>query len=431
MNLPRFDTGEDCALQLDRDDPLREFRYRFQIPENTIYVDGNSLGLLSNDSEEAFLRVLDEWRRLGIRGWLEAENPWFTYAERLGAMASKLVGAESEEVVATGTTTGNIHSLVSSFYHPEGKRKKILADELNFPSDIYALESQLALRGHRPERNLVLVKSRDNRVLAEEVIVEHMSDEIALIFLPSVLYRSGQLLDMAFLTREAHERNIPIGFDCSHSVGAVPHYFDDWGVDFALWCSYKYLNGGPGCSAFLYINKEHFYRVPGMTGWFGYVKEKQFDLLLDFEHQKTAGGWQISSPGILGSSPLEGSLKMICETGIENIREKSKKITSYLVYLVDEQLSEAPYLFRIGSPRDPEKRGGHVAVERDDEAWRICEALKCRGVLPDFRPPNIIRIAPVALYNTYHEVWQIVQDLKQIIDKKEYETFEKERKAIT
>ena len=427
----KFDVSEDCSHRLDSDDPLNPFRKRFCIPENTIYLDGNSLGLLSDESEIALLRVLDEWKTLGIRGWLEAEHAWFYFAERLGEMASKLVGGEAAEVVATGTTTVNIHSLISTFFEPDGKRKKILADELNFPSDIYALKSHLSLRGCDPGEDLVLVESRDSRYLDEEAIAELMSDEIALIFLPSVLYRSGQLLDMEFLTQEAHKRNIHIGFDCSHSVGVVPHQFDAWGVDFALWCSYKYLNGGPGSTAFLYINRNHFHREPRIAGWFGYVKKKQFDLLLDFEHQKSAGGWQISSPGILGSSPLEGSLKIILEAGIKNIREKSKKLTSYLVFLADHILSDPPYNFKIGSPRDPEKRSGHVAVERDEEAWRICEALKSRGIVPDFRPPNIIRIAPVALYNTYHEVWQVVQFLRQIIDKKEYLNVKEEKKTIT
>jgi kynureninase len=345
-------------------------------------------------------------------------------------MASQLVGAEPDEVVASGTTTINIHSLVSTFYNPSGKREKILADELNFPTDIYALRSQLKLRGYDPDEALILVPSQDHRVLDEDTIVELMTNEIALVFLPSVLYRSGQLLNIPYLTREAHKRRIVIGFDCSHSVGAVVHKFDEWGIDFAVWCSYKYLNGGPGCTGFLYVNKKHFHREPRITGWFGYVKEKQFDMLLDFEHQKAAGGWQISSPGIIGSSTLEGSLEIMLEAGIENIRGKSKKITSYLIYLVDTLLSGEPYNFKIGTPRDPERRSGHVAVEREEEAWRICEALKSRGVVPDFRPPDIIRFAPVALYNTYHEVWQVVQYLKDIVDTREYENFMEERKLV-
>jgi len=266
--------------------------------------------------------------------------------------------------------------------------------------------------------------------LNEDDIIDLMDDKTAVILLPSVLYRSGQLLDIPRLTREAHKKDIVIGFDCSHSVGAVPHYFDDWEVDFALWCSYKYLNGGPGCPAFLYINKRHFQKSPGMTGWFGYVKDKQFDLLSDFEHEKNAGGWQISSPSILSSATLEITLDMINEAGIQNIRDKSKKLTSYLIYLVQEILSDQPYSFAIGSPEDPDKRSGHVALIRND-GLRVTKALKAKGVIPDYRPENLIRIAPVALYNSFHEVWKVVDLLKQIIDEKEFEHFSTERNAIS
>jgi kynureninase len=221
-----------------------------------------------------------------------------------------------------------------------------------------------------------------------------------------------------------------IGFDCCHSVGSVPHHFDKWGVDFALWCSYKYLNGGPGSTAFLYINKRHFDREPALAGWFGYVKDKQFDLSLEFEHSRSAGGWQISSPSILSSAPLEASLKVTLEAGIEAIRAKSLKMTSYLIHLVDELLSQSPYGFSIGTPREDARRGGHVAIEHE-EGLRISEALRSRGVIPDFRPPNIVRIAPTPLYNTYHEIWRVVQHLRDIIEKREYERFSKERKAIS
>ena len=230
----RFSADEAFARKLDSEDPLAKFRQRFCISKGTTYLDGNSLGLLSKDSESSVLRTLDEWKTLGIRGWLEAKTPWFYLAEQLGAKCARLVGAEPEEVVLTGATTVNIHSLVHTFYQPSGRREKILADELNFPTDIYALKSAMRLRGLNPVKDLVLVPSADGRFLKESKIAELMTDEVALAFLPSVLYRSGQLLDIQYLTKEAHDRGIPIGFDCSHSAGAVPHYFDNgmWTLPF-------------------------------------------------------------------------------------------------------------------------------------------------------------------------------------------------------
>jgi kynureninase len=423
-----FSTDEEYARTLDEDDPL-SFRDRFFIPESTIYLNGNSLGLQSKDAQQCVQRVLDEWKTLGIGGWLEGDPPWFYYAETLGAKASGLVGALPQEVVATGTTTVNLHTLVGTFYNPRGRRTKILADELNFPTDIYALQSQIKLKGFHPERDLVLAPSEDGRFLDEKKIVELMTENVALVCLSSVLYRSGQLLDIPYLTEEAHSRGIKIGFDCSHSVGVVPHYFDEWGVDFAFWCSYKYLNGGPGSTAFLYVNKAHFKEEPALAGWFGYKKQEQFDMLMEFSHAESAGGWQISSPSILSTAPLEGALNITLEAGIENIREKSLAMTSYLMYLVDEFLADDPYNFRIGTPREPSRRGGHVALEHE-EAMRICEALRTRRVVPDFRPPNVIRVAPMPLYTTYHEIWQVVQYLKEIVDATEYEQFSTERKAV-
>lgn len=420
-----------AARALDQQDPLAEVRGRFHVPASVLYLDGNSLGLLSTDAEESLARAMHSWKQLGIRGWLEADPPWFYYAERLGAMVAELVGAAPDEVVATGTTTTNIHQLVATFYEPAPGRTRILCDTLNFPTDLYALRSQLALRGQDPEGDLLLVDSADGRTLDEADIEARLDDDVALVFLPSVLYRSGQLLDVERLCRAAHARDIPIGLDCSHSVGVVAHRLDDWGVDFAVWCGYKYLCGGPGAPAFLYVNRRHFERGPALAGWFGYAKQQQFDLRMEFLPQPDAGGWQISSPSIIGAAPLLGALEILREVGIDAIEAKSRRLTGYLIRLADARLAQAPYGFRLGTPREPSQRGGHIALERDEEAYRISLALRARGVVPDFRPPNVIRLAPSPLYTGFADVWRLVQHMVEIVDQAEYEQLDASRLAIT
>ena len=233
----------EYARKLDQEDSLWRFREEFYLKTGTIYMDGNSLGLLSKRAERTLYESLDDWREYGIDGWTKGKHPWFDLSQRLAELLAPLVGALAEEVIVTGSTTVNLHQLVATFYQPRGKRTKIIADELNFPTDIYALKSQLHLRGYNPDEHLIRVKSKDGRVIEEEAIMATMTDEVALVILPTVQYRSGQILNIKQLTEEAHKHGILIGFDACHSVGAIPHNFSEWNVDFAYWCNYKYLNG--------------------------------------------------------------------------------------------------------------------------------------------------------------------------------------------
>jgi kynureninase len=424
-----YELGSEYAIARDESDPLRAFRDRFYVQPDRIYLDGNSLGLASRDAEAAILTAIEDWKRYGIDGWTGGSHPWFHLAEELGALQADLVGALPDELVVTGATTVNLHSLISTFYRPSGTRTKILADELNFPSDIYALASQVRLHGLDPDEHLILAGSRDGRALEEDDLIAAMGEDVAVILLPSVLYRSGQLLDMERLTRAAHERGIPIGFDCSHSVGAVPHRLHAWDVDFAFWCTYKYLNGGPGAVGSLFVHQRHFGTLPGLAGWWGHHKERQFDMSLRFEQAPGAGAWQISTPSVFGAAALYGALTMFREVGIERVRAKSLDLTGYLMFLIDELLTEPPYGFAVGNPREADRRGGHVALEHPD-AVRVCKALKARGVIPDFRFPNVIRLAPIALYTGFAELWQTVQILRQIVDTGEHRQFSGERGAV-
>ena len=413
-------TAEAHARARDAADPLAPFRDRFHLPPGRVYLDGNSLGLLSHDAERETLAALEQWKTLAIGGWMEADPPWFGQGEELGALTAPLVGAEPASVVVTGGTTVNLHALVATFYRPEGSRRKIVATALDFPSDIYALASQIRLHGGDPASDLVLVPSPDGRTVDEADVIAALTDDVALALLPSVLYRSGQLLNLPRLGAAARDRGISLGFDCAHSIGAVPHRFDEWGVDWAFWCSYKYLNAGPGAIGGLYVNRRHWGSAPALAGWWGYDKARQFDMAFDWQGAEGAGAWQIGTPSLLAAAPLRGSLRLFAQAGLAALREKSLAQTTYLMELLEtDGLLAPPFGYAIGTPRDPAQRGGHVAVEHP-EAARIARALKVRGIVPDFRAPNVIRLAPVPLYTSFHDVWRSVRALRGIVERGEH-----------
>ncbi|WP_088105901.1 kynureninase [Halalkalibacter urbisdiaboli] len=413
------------AISKDKEDPLECFKEEFYIGDK-IYLDGNSLGLLSRRAERSLMDVFNTWKEYGIDGWLKGDHPWFFMAQELGEKLAPLVGANGNEVLVTGSTTVNIHQLVSTFYKPTATRYKILADDATFPSDIYALKSQLQLKGYDPTDSLIRIESIHG-MLVEDEIIENMNDDVSLIFLPSVLYRSGQILDMKRLTEEAHKRGITIGFDLCHSIGAIPHYLNEWDVDFAVWCNYKHINGGPGAVGGLYVNQKHFGQEPGLAGWFSSRKDVQFDMKHELEVDVDAGAYEIGTPHVLSMAPLLGALEIFNEVGINQIRKKSLALTNYLIELIESELQT--YHFRIASPLDESKRGAHILLEHEHAA-SICKALKSHRIIPDFRAPNFIRIGPVALYNSFYDIWKTVDTLKNIMEEEQYKTFENTRDII-
>ena len=417
-------TTIEKARQLDELDGLQKYADEFYKKQGQIYLDGNSLGLLSKRAEQSVLTMLNSWKDYGIDGWTNGEHPWFYFSEKLSAMCAPLIGAKSEEVILTGSTTTNLHQLLATFFKPTAARYKILADELNFPSDLYAIASQIALH-NLPESSMQLVKSEDGQTITTEAIIEAMTDDVAVAVLPAVLYRSGQVLDLKAITEAAHERGILVGFDLCHSIGSVSHHLHEIGADFAFWCNYKHLNGGPGSVAGLYVHEKHFGTAPGLAGWFGSAKEKQFDLDVTITAAPHAGAYQIGTPHILSLAPVEGALSLFEEAGIEAVREKSLALTQFMMDCIEQEL---PNTFTFGNPLD-DTRGGHLFLVHD-EAARICKTLKENGVIPDFRAPNGIRLAPVALYNSFEEVWQSVQILKDIVTNKTYEKYENKRDII-
>ncbi len=408
------------AYQRDAHDELAFCRRHFTPPPGTLYLDGNSLGLMPRQAADALARVTREWQTLGIDGWTEADTPWFFLPETLAAQVAALVGAVPEEVAVANSTTVNLHQLLATLYAPHGARTKILADALAFPSDVYAAQSHLRLRGLDPAVHLVTVPSRDGWTLDEQDLVAAMTPDVQMAILPSVVYTSGQMLDMAFLTEQAHRRGVCIGFDCSHSVGAVPHALDEWGVDFAVWCHYKYINGGPGAPGGLFLHRRHFGRLPGMAGWFSSDKNAQFDMAHTLTPAVGAGALQIGTPSVVALAPLQGALEVVAEAGIGRIRRKSLRLTAYLRALIEENLGG--YGFCLATPREDERRGGHLALVHP-EATRICKALKAAGVIPDYRAPNIVRLAPVALYTSFADCREAVVRLARIMEERTYETF--------
>lgn len=413
------------AKNLDEKDPLKDFNKEFYMEEGQIYMDGNSLGLMSKRAEAKLLSLLGSWKSFGIDGWTEGDHPWFTLAEEMSARIAPLVGAQPNEVMVTGSITSNIHQMLSTFFQPTPKRSVILVDELNFPSDIYAVESHLRLRGLDPAAAMRKIGSRDGYTLHLEDILKQLTEDVAIVMLPSVLYRSGQLLAIREITEAAHKKGILVGFDLAHSIGAMPHRLHEDNVDFAVWCHYKYMNSGPGGTGGLYIHERHHHLLPGNAGWFGSDKAKQFDMDHQFSKAEGAGAYQIGTPNIFSMAPLLGSIEIFEEAGIERIRKKSLQLTSEL----RKGLAAAVPELADVTPGQDNERGGHIALSHP-EAARICKALKGKGVVPDFRAPNIIRLAPVALYTSFEDVERTVEILKTIMDEELYKNYSNERNVV-
>ncbi|WP_101690629.1 kynureninase [Dysgonomonas massiliensis] len=428
MANKNFNPGLNYAKELDQKDPLRAFRERFyQLEGGKIYMDGNSLGLASKDAEKALLDMIEVWKTEGILLWNVKDGYYFQYARELGNRLAKLIKADENEVIVTGNTTINVHQMIGTFWRPTKDRYKILVDDLNFPTDRYAIDSQVELKGMKVEDVVKVVKSRDGIFIYEDDIIEAMTDDVAVILLPSVLYRSAQLVDMERVTKEAHKRGIYIGWDLCHSIGCVEHDFKKIDPDFAIWCNYKYLSAGPGASAGLFVNKKHFGKSVGLAGWFGNKDETQFQLRHKFEQAPDAIAWQTGTPSHFSMAPLEGVLNIYDEAGLHNIREKSLNLTAYLMYLIDTTLTQ--YGYSYNNPTDDTKRGGHVSLVHD-EAYRICLALKDHDVVPDYREPNVIRLAPIALYNSYEDAFKLVEALRVIGENKEWEKYSAERAMV-
>lgn len=425
--MQKFESTREFAEKMDQEDMLAKYKERFHTKEGQIYMDGNSLGVSSKDAEESLLNMLEIWKEHGINVWSIEGGKYFLYQNFLGSQIAPLINAYPEEVTVANSTTVNVHQCIATFYKPTKERYKIIVDDLNFPSDRYAVDSQVKLKGLNPDDAVKVVESKDGRTISEDLIIEAMTDDVAMVFLPSVLYRSSQLIDMQRITDEAHKRGILVGWDLCHSIGSVPHDFKKLDADFAVWCNYKYLSAGPGAIAGIYINRKHFDKEPGLAGWQGNAKATQFLLRQTFEHAKDAGGWLIGTQPLFSMAPLEGVLKLYNEVGMDKIREKSLSLTDYLMFLIDERLSK--YGCNIGNPREASRRGGHVALEHP-EAYRICLSLKEHNVIPDFREPNVVRLAPVALYVTFEDAYKLADILEDILSNKKYEKFSSKREMV-
>ncbi len=397
-----------------RDDgPLTRFRSRFHLMPDTVYLDGNSLGLLSIDSEQAVLQMLEQWKVLAIESWTDESASWFDLPERIGAMLAPLIGAQNvHEVIAANSTTVNLHQLLATLYSPSRERNRILLDTTAFPSDAHAVQSHLRLRGLDATQHIKYVFPRGDRLLHEDDIVDSLTSDIALVVLPVVVFTTGQLLNVRRITEVCRSRGVIIAWDCSHSIGVVEHQMSAHDADCAFWCSYKYLNGGPGAVAGLFLNQRHHGQRTGLAGWFSSEKQKQFELSHDITFAGDAGGLQIGSPSLLSLAPLLGSLKLIHEAGIAQLRSRSIELTAHLMRLVRDRL--APYGFGYITPDDPTRRGGHVALTHP-HARAISATLRTHRVVGDFRPQDILRLAPAPLYVNFADIETAVDRIEAVM----------------
>ncbi len=419
-----FSTDEQFALQLDSEDPLRHFRQKFHLPlgkddKPLIYFAGNSLGLMPKAAQAIVEEELDNWAKLGVDAHHATGTPWYTYHEALREPTARLVGAKPLEVICMNSLTVNLHLMMATFYRPTKSRFKILMEGPAFPSDTYAIKTQIAHHGLDPNETLILARPRKGEfaIQTEDILdlIKKHADQLAVVMLAGVNFFTGQLFDIERITAAAEARGIVVGFDLAHAIGNVPLTLHDWNVDFAVWCSYKYLNAGPGAVAGAFVHERHATntKLPRLAGWFGNDPNTRFRLHLEpeFVPVPSADGWQISNPPIFAMAPLRASLAIFDDAGgMEALRAKSIRLTGYLEFLLTENGSKK---FTVITPRNPDERGCQLSILAHEHPKELLKALETANVKCDFREPNVIRVAPTPLYNTFHEVWRFARILAQ------------------
>ena len=422
----QFENTAVFAKELDEIDILKDFRNKFYIPiingKECIYFTGNSLGLQTKSTQDYVLNELEDWAKFGVEGHFHARKPWLPYHEIFPKQLSKIVGCLPEEVVVMNQLTVNLHLLMVSFYRPDKQRYKIICEAKAFPSDQYAMESQVKYHGFKYEDAVIEVSPRagEYAIRTEDIIaaIKQHGDSVALVLFGGINYYTGQYFDLQTITKAAHKVGAVAGFDLAHAAGNVELKLHEWDVDFACWCSYKYLNSGPGSVSGVYIHQKHFTNtnIPRFAGWWGHTKETRFKMDKGFEPIPTAEGWQLSNAPVLSMAAHKASIDVFEAAGMENLLAKGKLLSNYLLFILDDiNASLKEKIIEVITPRN--EKGCQVSMLMLQQGKEVFEALKQNGVLADWREPNVIRVAPVPLYNTFSDVFTFGLIIKEIVSK--------------
>lgn len=418
-----FKKGLQFAREMDSKDPLKQYRDRFHIPKGSngndcIYLCGNSLGLQPKSVRSYVEQELSDWEKFGVEGHFHASNPWMPYHELLTEKTAKLVGAKPIEVVTMNTLTVNLHLLMVSFYRPTPARHKILIEANAFPSDQYAVKSQIRFHGFDPETALFEIAPLpgETTITTEQIdeLLEFQGDDIALILLGGVNYYSGQVFNMKQITRAGQNKGCVVGFDLAHAVGNIALNLHQWQVDFAVWCNYKYMNGGPGCIAGAFVHEKHAHNsdLPKLSGWWGHEKETRFLMGPEFKSIPGAEGWQMSNPPILPMAALRAALDIFDEVGMDALCSKSNLLTSYLEFLIHQIKNQT---IAVITPAEPQQRGCQLSLRISQNGKQVHQVLQKSGVICDWREPDVLRVAPVPLYNKFTDVYHFIEILSKAL----------------
>ncbi|MCC6684190.1 MAG: kynureninase [Bacteroidia bacterium] len=425
--MTAFQNSLQYAQQADRDDTLHAFRSRFLFPQhngkNAIYLTGNSLGLQPVTARAAVEQELNDWATYGVEGHFEGKNPWFHYHKFLTEKAARVVGAKPVEVVVMNNLTVNLHLMMVSFYRPDKKRFKIIMEGGAFPSDQYAMETQARFHGLNPDDTIVELVPRNGEYIlrTEDILatIEQHKNELALVMMGGVNYYTGQAYDMQAITGAAHKAGANAGFDLAHAAGNLHLQLHDWDVDFAVWCTYKYLNSGPGGTSGVFVHERHAdnKELPRFAGWWGHDEHTRFQMQKGFIPMRGAEGWQLSNAQIFPMALHKASLDIFDKAGMQNLRAKSVQLTGYLEFLINELNQVVPEGKRLHviTPTDPEQRGAQLSILAGKDGRKLFDHLTQSGVIADWREPDVIRMAPAPLYNSFEDIWQLMQVIKNYL----------------